>query len=105
MNIYKIERLTKCGFDAYSEFVCFAENEEIAENMHPTGYTIDWKQIRERLKQITIDYLADPWFNGTPEDEMEEIIISNGWVTKKSNIKVKLLGNGIKDSKREVICY
>jgi len=105
MNIYKVERLTPYDYDNYSQFICFAENEEIATNMSPSGYIIDWEKIKEELQDAeAYKYLDDPYYKDFTIDKIEEISIGNGWVAKKSNVKVTLLGNAIKDSKRQIIC-
>lgn len=105
MKIYKVERTTDCDYDNFSSFVCFAENEEIAKNMSPWGNMIDWEKIKERIADPdSCKGLDDPYYKDFTTDKIEEIVIGNGWVTKKSNLKVTLLGNGAKDSKREVIC-
>jgi hypothetical protein len=35
MNIYKVSRTDTVGWDQYDAFVCIAETEEAARNMHP----------------------------------------------------------------------
>lgn len=37
LNLYIVKRIDYIGWDVYDSFMCAAENESQAENMHPDG--------------------------------------------------------------------
>lgn len=53
MNIYKVSRTDRVGYDEYDSFICFANSEDEARNIHPawetndTADTIEWRKSRE----------------------------------------------------------
>lgn len=40
MKIYKVERTDNWSYDDYDSFVCYAENEEKAKDIHPNWWSI-----------------------------------------------------------------
>ncbi len=59
--IYHVERTDEVNYDEYSNFVCCAESEDDAKNIHPGGYsdinsddTGTWRESNLKVKLIGI---------------------------------------------------
>jgi hypothetical protein len=81
MRLYHVERTDEIDYDEFSDFVCVAENDEEARNIHP----------REDKKVWGEDY--DYWNNGS-------------WINKEdiNSLKVKEIGLAKPELTRSVIC-
>lgn len=77
MNIYRVTRTDKWGYDDYSDFVCVAPDAETARKINP--YTIN---IYTMLYDDPIEYLDNPdtWVHGWVE------------LDKINTLKVELIG-------------
>ena len=69
MNIYLCKQYEVSGWDTYSSFVCAANNEDEARNIHPMG-----------------------GFNPEVEDWIDGAWDRSGWCSYPSNVEVMLVG-------------
>lgn len=76
MNIYKVERTDRWGYDDYDSFVCYANDEEEAKHLSPDGYH-GWH----------IDSFK--WQN---KDGTWSEAFGHGWVKTDKDLKVTLIG-------------
>lgn len=64
MNIYHVKRTDHWGYDEYSEFVCYAPDEESARSLHPGGHQGAWA-----------DGVHGTWVAEDEKDELLEVLL------------------------------
>lgn len=88
MKIYLVSRKDDWGYDDYSDFVCYAETDEQAKLMHPSGHL--WQ--------------GDGWHMVYHDGKVaEEPGTYHGWADKLDNIKIKELGESSTQAVPEII--
>lgn len=63
MNIYKVSQDINGDYDTYDSFVCVAESEDDARDMHPNGELIGksshWDWVSEKDKHLCrVDFIG-----------------------------------------------
>lgn len=82
MNIYKVQRISKWGYDNYDSFVCFSRTEEEAKNLSPSFVEIDDPNFYK--------YLSDPKYHLSLFIDWEDPCWT--WVKSKEDLQVIKLG-------------
>lgn len=84
MNIYKISQYVNSGYDTYDSAVVYAESEDEARKLHPSGSQIQG-------------------FN-PPKVWWEADYTYGSWADKLDQVEVQLLGQALSDATPGVIC-